>query len=182
MSRKGKMPVVLPKGVEVQVKENVIHVKGPKGTLTETLVPGVSLKIEKDAVSVEVSGTSRQERSFHGLYRALVQNMVTGTATGFEKKLEMQGVGYRAAVQGKNVDLQLGFSHPTPLPIPEGIQVKIEKNTLITISGANKQMVGQFAAEIRAVKPPEPYQGKGVRYDGEYVRRKAGKAAKSAKK
>jgi large subunit ribosomal protein L6 len=182
MSRKGKMPVPLPKGVEVHIKDDVIHVKGPKGILTQALAQGVTLVIENNAVTVHVKDSSRQQRSFHGLYRALVQNMVQGTTAGFEKKLEMQGVGYRAAVQGKDIDLQLGYSHPTKLAIPEGIQVKIEKNTLITVSGANKQVVGQFAAEIRGMKPPEPYQGKGVRYDGEYVRRKAGKAAKSAKK
>lgn len=182
MSRKGKMPVVLPKGVQVQVQDNTVIVKGPKGTLNQALVPGVKLTVDTETVAVEVADDSRELRRFHGLYRALLENMVVGTSTGFEKKLEMIGVGYRAAVQGAVLDLQLGYSHPTQLHIPTGLQVKVEKNTAITITGTDKQAVGQFAAQVRALRSPEPYQGKGVRYVNEYVRRKAGKAAKSAKK
>ncbi len=181
MSRKGRQPIVLPKGVEVKLQGQSITVKGPKGTLSQALISGVSIQVEPGQVLVNVENESREMSKFHGLYRALVNNMVVGTTTGFEKKLEMQGVGYRAAVQGNLLDLQLGFSHPTKLPIPKEIAVKVDKNTLISITGICKQTVGQFAAQVRAMRPPEPYQGKGIRYDGEYVRRKAGKAAKTAK-
>ncbi len=182
MSRKGKAPITLPNGVDVQVKENEIIVKGPKGTLQQALVPGISLSVDSGVITIGIENDDRSLRKFHGLYRALVNNMVLGTTQGFETKLEMIGVGYRAAVQGTILDLQVGNSHPTQLPIPEGISVKVEKNTQISVTGINKQAVGQFAAHIRAHKKPEPYQGKGIRYSGEFVRKKAGKAAKSAKK
>nr|SDA08630.1 50S ribosomal protein L6 [Chlamydiales bacterium PN] len=182
MSRKGKMPVVIPQGVEVKVQNDTIVVKGPKATLEQQLVAGVAIEVGKGEATVTVTGTSKQAGAFHGLYRALLQNMVIGTTQGFEKRLEMIGVGYRAAVQGNVVDLQVGYSHPTQLEIPQGLQVKVEKNTLIIITGADKQAVGEFAATIRAKRPPEPYQGKGIRYAGEYVRRKAGKTSKSGKK
>ncbi len=182
MSRKGKLPIALPKGVEVQVKDDLVVVKGTKATLQQPLVPGIKIEIVDGHAHVSVEGTDRQSGAFHGLYRVLVQNMVIGASQGFEKRLEMVGVGYRAAVQGNMVDLQVGYSHPTQLEIPQGLQVKVEKNTLIIISGSDKQAVGEFAAKIRAKRPPEPYQGKGIRYVNEYVRRKAGKAAKSAKK
>lgn len=182
MSRKGKVPIVLPKGVEVKVQDNKVVVKGPKGTLSQGLVPGVHVAVEAGIAAVTVDGKGRDDRRFHGLYRALLQNMVTGTSSGFEKKLEMVGVGYRAAVQGQILDLQVGTSHDVKLPIPQGIQVKVDKNTEITVTGIDRQVVGQFTAEIRSKKPPEPYQGKGIRGKGEYVRRKAGKAAKTAKK
>lgn len=181
MSRKGKLPVVLPNGVEVNVKDGHVTVKGPKGSLTQKLVPGITFAIESSQVVVGVENESVELNRFHGLYRTLLDNMVTGTTKGFEKILEMIGVGYRAAVQGPLLDLQLGFSHPTKLQIPHGIQVKVDKNTLISITGIDAQVVGQFAAEVRAMRPPEPYQGKGIRYQGEFVRRKAGKAAKTAK-
>ncbi len=181
MSRKGRMPVPLPKGVEVIVAGKSVSVKGPKGTLTQELVSGIILNIEPTQVLVSVEGDGSDSRRFHGLYRALISNMIVGASTGFERRLEMVGVGYRAAVQGNLLDLQIGFSHPTKLPIPQGVQVKVDKNTVITITGTDKQQVGQFAAEVRAMRPPEPYQGKGIRYEGEYVRRKAGKAAKTAK-
>lgn len=182
MSRKGRAPITLPKGVDVQVKENVIVVKGPKGTLQQALVPGVLLSVENSVVTLDVASEDRALRKFHGLYRALVNNMVVGTTEGFETKLEMIGVGYRAAVQGAILDLQVGNSHPTQMTIPAGISVKVDKNTQISVTGINKQAVGQFAAQIRAHKKPEPYQGKGIRYVGEFVRKKAGKAAKTAKK
>ena len=182
MSRKGRAPITLPKGVEVQLKNEVIVVKGPKGTLQQSLVPGVTIAVENSIATVGVSSDARELRKFHGLYRALLNNMVVGTTQGFEKKLEMVGVGYRAAVQGHMLDLQVGNSHPTQLHIPTGITVKVDKNTNISISGIDKQAVGEFAAQIRAMKKPEPYQGKGIRYAGEYVRKKAGKAAKTAKK
>jgi large subunit ribosomal protein L6 len=180
MSRKGKMPITLPKGVEVKVTGDVVSVKGAKGTLTLTLQPGITLKIENGVLHVESKETTREASRMHGLYRSLVENMLVGTATGFEKRLEMVGVGYRAAVQGSMLDLQIGCSHETKLEIPKGLAVKVDKNTNISITGIDRQAVGQFAAQVRAMKPPEPYQGKGIRYEGEYVRKKAGKAAKTA--
>ncbi len=182
MSRLGKLPVALPKGIEVQVKADEIVVKGPKVTLHQKLVPGVKVEVKDGEVHVSVEGEEKREKSLHGLYRALIKNMVLGCSQGFEKRLEMVGVGYRASVQGNLVDLQVGYSHPTQLAIPQGVQVKVDKNTLIIISGSDKQVVGEFAAKIRQKRPPEPYQGKGIRYVDEHVRRKAGKAAKSAKK
>lgn len=178
MSRKGKLPISVPKGVEIKVSGTEVAVKGPKGSLTQTIVPGVNVKVEDDQVIVSLDEQQQDDLAhFHGLYRTLIHNMVIGTSEGFEKKLEMIGVGYRAAVQGDLLDLQLGFSHPTKLPIPKGLTIKVDKNTLITISGFDKHLVGQFAATVRSMRPPEPYQGKGIRYAGEYVRRKAGKAA-----
>lgn len=177
MSRKGKLPIPLPKGVEVKVTDAEVMVKGPKGTMHQPLIPGIQVKVEGGQVLVELEDEESDLNHFHGLYRTLIQNMVTGTVEGFEKRLEMIGVGYRAAVQGHELDLQLGFSHPTKLSIPQGLTVKVDKNTLITISGFDKRLVGQFAANIRSKRPPEPYQGKGIRYVGEYVRKKAGKAA-----
>jgi large subunit ribosomal protein L6 len=177
MSRKGKLPVPIPKGVEVKIHTNEITIKGPKGTLNQKLVPSIQLRHENDTLFVELASGCEQDGNFHGLYRSLIANMVEGTTKGFVKELEMVGVGYRAAVQGHHVDLQIGFSHPTKISIPEGIQVKIEKNTAISISGIDKHSVGHFAAVIRAIRPPEPYQGKGIRYKGEHVRKKAGKTA-----
>lgn len=177
MSRKGKLPISLPKGVEVKIDNNEVTVKGPKGTAHQKLIPAINVKVEDDHILVGLSEGHESEGNFHGLFRTLIQNMVDGTTKGFDRKLEMIGVGYRASVMGHDLDLQVGFSHPTKLPIPQGINVKVEKNTNILINGIDKQAVGQFAASVRAVKPPEPYQGKGIRYEGEYVRKKAGKAA-----
>lgn len=177
MSRKGKQPIAIPKGVEVKIGNKQISIKGPKGTLQHELMPEIQVRVEGSILHVELSPEHQQAGNFHGLYRSLIDNMVQGASHGFERKLEMIGVGYRAAVQGNNLDLQIGFSHPTKLHIPEGVSVKVDKNTTIIISGADKQKIGQFAANVRAVRPPEPYQGKGIRYQGEYVRKKAGKAA-----
>jgi len=177
MSRKGKLPIPLPKGVEVKVTGTELNVKGPKGTLKQELMPAIEVKVEGEEIIVSLTKGHENDGNFHGLYRSIINNMVEGTSKGFERKLEMVGVGYRAAVQGQLLDLQLGFSHPTKLPIPEGVNVKVEKNTNIYISGIDKQKIGQFAATVRAMRPPEPYQGKGIRYEGEYVRKKAGKAA-----
>jgi large subunit ribosomal protein L6 len=177
MSRKGKLPIAIPKGTEVKIAEQQIFVKGPKGSLKQEIVPQVKVRVENDQIHVEMNEEHTDANHFHGLYRTIIDNMVTGTSQGFEKKLEMIGVGYRAAVQGHLLDLQIGLSHPTKLTIPEGLQVKVEKNTSISIVGADKQKIGQFAAQVRAIRPPEPYQGKGIRYAGEYVRKKAGKAA-----
>jgi len=176
MSRKGKSPILLEKGVEIKVNGKQVQVKGPKGSLSLELKEDIEVKVEGSHIVVsaaEKEGISK----FHGLYRTLIQNMVTGTSKGFEKILELVGVGYRAAVKGKALDLQLGYSHPTLINIPEGIEVKVDKNTTIVVSGIDKQKVGSFAAEVRSLRPPEPYQGKGVKYKDEYIRRKAGKAA-----
>jgi large subunit ribosomal protein L6 len=177
MSRKGKLPITIPKGVEVKITDKQITVKGPKGTLQHELVPEVRVNVDKDLIHVELNEAHSDAGNFHGLYRSIIDNMVVGTSQGFEKKLEMIGVGYRAAVQGQLLDLQIGLSHPTKLPIPPGVVVKVDKNTLISIVGVDKQVIGQFAATVRSIRPPEPYQGKGIRYSGEYVRKKAGKAA-----
>jgi len=177
MSRKGKLPILIPKDVEVKVNSGEITVKGPKGSLHGTIFPEIALKVEGNEIHVHLADHAKDCGNIHGLYRSLVQNMVTGTSEGFQVRLEMVGVGYRAAIQGKLLDLQLGFSHPTKLPIPEGVTVTVDKNTVILISGIDKQKIGQFAASIRSKKPPEPYQGKGIRYAGEYVRKKDGKSA-----
>ena len=177
MSRVGKQIIELPKGVEVSFTNGVVTVKGPKGTLTLNILHKINVIVENQTVTVTVDESISDASAFHGLYRSLINNMVIGCFTGYVKKLEMIGVGYRAVVQGDFLDLQLGFSHPTKLPIPKGLTVKIEKNTLIIISGFDKHLVGQFAATIRSKRKPEPYQGKGIRYAGEYVRKKAGKSA-----
>lgn len=176
MSRKGKQPITLPKGVEVKTTNDSVSVKGPKGTLHHNLMRGVEVKIHDSQIEVSVDENAGIG-NFHGLYRAIVNNMVQGVTAGFETRLEMIGVGYRASVQGNLLDIQVGLSHPMKLEIPKDIHIKVEKNTQIIVTGIDKQQVGQLAATIRAVKPPEPYQGKGIRYVGEYVRRKAGKAA-----
>lgn len=181
MSRKGKLPIPLPKGVDVKVDGTNITVKGPKGTLKHDIKKGIEVKVEKEEIIVSLAETHQDQGNFHGLYRTIIANMVDGVTKGFETKLEMIGVGYRAAVQGQLLDLQIGFSHPTKISIPKDVTVKVDKNTQISVTGPDKQMVGQFAATVRAVRPPEPYQGKGIRYVGEYVRKKAGKAAATKK-
>jgi large subunit ribosomal protein L6 len=177
MSRKGKLPIPLPQGVEVKVSNTEVSVRGPKGTLIQRLVPGIQVVVESNQVTVSLAETEEDLANYHGLYRTLINNMIVGTTQGFEKRLEMIGVGYRAAIQGDKLDLQLGVSHPLALPIPQGLTIKVDKNTLIIITGFDKQLVGQFAATVRSLRPPEPYQGKGIRYVGEYVRKKAGKTA-----
>jgi large subunit ribosomal protein L6 len=181
MSRKGKLPIPMPKGVEVKINEKEIAVKGPKGSLKHALVPQIRVTQENNELHVTLVEEHSDEGNFHGLYRTLISNLVIGVSHGFETKLEMIGVGYRASVQGHALDLQVGFSHPTHVKIPDGVTVKVDKNTLISVTGADKQVVGQFAAAVRAIKPPEPYQGKGIRYEGEYVRKKAGKTAAAKK-
>lgn len=182
MSRKGKIPITLPKGVDINLVGEVVTVKGPKGTLVQNVSPVVSLKKEGEMLHVLAEGDGPEVSRLHGLYHALINNMIVGTSVGFEKKLEMVGVGYRAALSGTLLDVQVGYSHPTKLEVPTGLTVKVDKGTVIVVMGMDKQAVGQFAAEIRGIRPPEPYQGKGIRYANEYVRRKAGKAAKTAKK
>ncbi len=175
MSRIGKKPVPLPKGVTASVQGKTVTVKGPKGELKTTLVEEIDASVGEHGVTLTPRKDMERADRMWGLSRTLVNNLVVGVTNGFEQKLEIQGVGYRAAVQGKTLNLQLGFSHDVNYPIPEGISIKAEKPTMLTVSGMDKQLVGQVAAEIRAWRPPEPYKGKGVRYAGEYVRRKEGK-------
>jgi large subunit ribosomal protein L6 len=176
MSRIGKSPIPIPQGVEIKRAGSTVEVKGPKGALFHTIPEGVSIKIEDGVIHVKRKGDAKRERSLHGLSRTLIANMVTGVTAGFEKGLEIVGIGYRAALQGRNLQLSLGYSHPVIYPIPEGIEVEVEKQNKITVKGIDKQKVGQVAAEIRSFRKPEPYKGKGIRYVGEQVRRKAGKA------
>lgn len=178
MSRKARLPIPLPKGVELTFDGKLVTVKGPKGSLMQDVIHGILVKVEDGNILVTQEEGSHERTNFLGLCWALIDNMVRGVSEGYVKKLEMIGVGYRAAVQGTLLDLQIGLSHPTKITIPEGIEVAVEKNTLIQIKGIDKRIVGQFAADIRGKKPPEPYKGKGIRYAGEYVRRKAGKAGK----
>ncbi len=176
MSRIGKRPVPIPSGVTVEIGETEIQVKGPKGTLSGPIPEGIKAKVEDDALVLERPDDSKPARANHGRARALANNMVVGCSEGFTRRLEIEGVGYRADVQGKVLNLLLGFSHPVAMPIPEGLSVSVEQNTKVAIEGADKQVVGQFAADVRALRPPEPYKGKGVRYDDEHIRRKVGKA------
>lgn len=178
MSRLAKKPIVLPKGVELKFAKGTVSVKGPKGELINEIPEGIEIKQENEEVFFSVGEKAKLEKPILGLCRALVNNAVIGVSAGFEKKLQLIGVGYRAALNGNKLDLQLGFSHPCELDIPEGLQVKIDKSTIITITGVDKKLVGHFAATVRSLKPPEPYKGKGIRYENEYVRKKAGKAAK----
>jgi large subunit ribosomal protein L6 len=178
MSRIGKKPISLPTGVEVKVEGNVITVKGAKGSLDFTFNNELSVEIEGTELTVVRPSDSKFHKTIHGTTRALINNMVVGVSEGFKKELKMIGVGYRAAVQGQKVVLQAGYSHPVELDIPAGLAVEVVKNTAITVTGIDKQLLGEFSANIRAVRPPEPYLGKGIRYVDEYVRRKEGKTAK----
>ena len=179
MSRIGKKPVIIPDGVEVKFENNVLTAKGPLGTETVDVRPEISVKIEGNEIVVDVHNhEDRKARALWGLTRTLINNAVEGVKNGFTKKLEIQGVGYRANMEGSNLNLVLGFSHPILITPPEGIKIAVEANTKITVTGSNKQAVGDVAAEIRSKRPPEVYKGKGVRYEGEYVRRKAGKTGK----
>jgi large subunit ribosomal protein L6 len=175
MSRIGKRPVPLPKGVSATVDEQSVRVKGPKGELSVVLANEVEASVGDDGVTVAPREGAERGRQMWGLSRTLVNNLVTGVTQGFTQKLEISGVGYRAAVQGKSLNLQLGFSHDVNYPIPNGIGIVCEKPTMITISGIDKQLVGQVAAEIRGWRPPEPYKGKGIKYAGERILRKEGK-------
>ena len=179
MSRIGSKTIAIPSGVTVEVKESVVHVKGAKATLVYQLLPEVTIEVNGSELKVVRKNDSDESRARHGLTRSLLANMVAGVASGHEKKLEIIGVGYRAQLKGKNLGLTLGFSHPIEFPIPEGIEIlQDEKNkAILTIRGADKHLVGQVAADIRSLRPPEPYKGKGIRYVDEQVRRKPGKAA-----
>jgi large subunit ribosomal protein L6 len=176
MSRIGKTPITLPDKVKVTVADgNQVTVEGPKGKLNWELPKAISLNVEGTKLTVERGSENREVRALHGLSRALVNNMVTGVSAGFRKDLEIQGVGFRAAVKGDKLDLSIGYSHPVLFPIPKEIKVAVTDNTKISIEGIDRQLVGQVAADIRAYYPPEPYKGKGIRYAGEQVRRKEGK-------
>ncbi|MCG3196292.1 MAG: 50S ribosomal protein L6 [Candidatus Omnitrophica bacterium] len=175
MSRIGKLPIKLPKGVDVKIEPGSIEVKGPKGSLSRVVPASVSVRAEDGALHVSRANDERQNRALHGLMRALIANMVKGVSEGFRKNLEIIGVGYRAAVEGKTLRLDLGYSHPIHYPFPAGIDIKVEKNTLVSIEGIDNELVGQTAAEIRRFRKPEPYKGKGVRYAGEIIRLKVGK-------
>jgi large subunit ribosomal protein L6 len=175
MSRIGKKAVTVPKGVTANVEGQTVSAKGPKGQLAVTLVDKVGVSMSDGGIAVEPRDDSKEARAMWGMSRTLVQNVVTGVTEGFEKRLEISGVGYRAQVQGKSLNLALGYSHDVSYPIPEGIQIQTPKPTEVVVSGIDKQKVGQVAAEIRRWRPPEPYKGKGVKYAGEFIFRKEGK-------
>ncbi|MBK6421339.1 MAG: 50S ribosomal protein L6 [Gemmatimonadetes bacterium] len=175
MSRIGKHPVVVPKGVTLTLHGHTLSVKGPKGELTRTFHPEIQIAVQGEQVLVTRPSDEARHKALHGLTRTLVQNMVDGVAKGFLKTLEIQGVGYKAEAKPTGLQLALGFSHPVHYPTPAGIKFTVDNNTIVKIEGPDKELVGQVAAEIRGIRPPEPYKGKGVRYQGETVRRKAGK-------
>lgn len=178
MSRIGKQPVTIPAGVEVKIDGHKVTVKGPKGELVREFNPLMTIKQEGDEVLVTRPDDTREARSLHGLTRTLIHNMVVGVSEGYSKKLELVGVGYRAALKGKNLEMQLGFSHPVVVEPPVNIEFEVPSQTEIIVKGISKEQVGQVAADVRKWRPPEPYKGKGIRYSGEHVRRKLGKAAK----
>ena len=179
MSRIGKLPITVPAGVTVNVDENnLVTVKGPKGTLSQQVNPDITLKQEGNILTLERPTDSKPHKAMHGLYRALVHNMVVGVTDGFTKTLEMVGTGYRASVEGKTLTINIGFSHPVVLEAPEGITYETPNQTTIVVKGSNKQQVGNLAADIRAIRKPEPYLGKGIKYQNEHIRRKEGKTGK----
>lgn len=179
MSRIGKLPVPVPSGVDIKIEDGVIEVKGPKGTLTQKIPAPITIEKNEDGtLQVSRPNDERESRSMHGLTRTLVANMVEGVTKGYEKKLEIVGTGYRVTAKGQDLELALGFSHPIAVKAPEGITFTVEGPTKLTVAGISKQLVGETAANIRKLRKPEPYKGKGVRYKGEQVRRKAGKAGK----
>lgn len=175
MSRIGRKPIEIPAQVKVAVSGRTVKVEGPKGKLSLDMPRSVEAAMDGKALAVRSAGEGREARALHGLTRSLIQNMVLGVTQGYRKKLEIEGVGFKAAVQGKNLNLSLGFSHPILFPIPEGIKISVEENVRIAVDGCDKQQVGEVAASIRRFYPPEPYKGKGVRYAGEKIRRKEGK-------
>lgn len=182
MSRIGKKPIVIPQGVKVESKDGAVLVEGPKGKLSKALTPRVRLEVKDNQVFVRRVADTKLDRCQHGLYRALISNMIKGVTEGYVKQLEIIGVGFKAQVQGKVLNMNLGFSHPVNLAIPEGIIIETPKPTQIIVRGIDKEKVGGVSAEIRAVYPPEPYKGKGIRYVGEHVKKKVGKSQGSAAK
>jgi large subunit ribosomal protein L6 len=182
MSRIGRKPIVIPKDVKVEGKDGSVFVEGPKGKLGRELPVRISLEIKDNQAFVKRISDMAQDKSLQGLIRALIFNMIKGVTEGYVKELEIVGVGYKAGIQGNNLNMQLGFSHPVVFPIPEGIKITTPKQTQIVVSGIDREKVGEVASEIRAVCPPEPYKGKGIRFSGEYVKKKVGKAAQTATK
>ena len=177
MSRVGRKPIPIVAGVKVQKTDHAVKIVGPKGELSATVHPDIAFEIKDNQIFVTRPSDGKEHRSLHGLWRALMANMIQGVTQGYAKKLELVGVGYRAEMKGKKLQLQLGFSHPILFAPPDGIKIETPTQTNITVSGIDKQLVGQVAAKLRSFRPPEPYKGKGMKYEGEYIRRKAGKAA-----
>ena len=177
MSRIGKQPIAVPDGVNVSIETELVSVKGPKGELAERKSREIEVKQEDGQIVVTRPTDRGEHRALHGLTRSLIANMVEGVTNGFEKRLEIQGVGYRAVLKGRDLELALGYSHPVPIKAPDGIEFEVPQPTRIVVRGISKQLVGEVAATIRKQRPPEPYKGKGIRYEGEYVRRKVGKRA-----
>lgn len=177
MSRIGKKPVTIPKNISISQSAGVVKVEGPKGTLSSKLPEGINVLINDGNMTVERNSSERSARSYHGLVRTLIANMVTGVSAGFEKGLDISGVGFRAEVTGSSLKLTVGFSSPVIYNVPKGIEIRVDKQTSIVVSGIDKQLVGRVASEIRAIRKPEPYKGKGIKYVGERIRRKAGKSA-----
>ncbi|WP_409303773.1 50S ribosomal protein L6 [Peribacillus sp. SCS-155] len=178
MSRVGKKPIEIPAGVTVTLNENTVTVKGPKGELTRSFNPDINISIEDNVLTVVRPSDAKEHRALHGTTRAVISNMVEGVSKGFEKSLELIGVGYRASKQGSKLVLNVGYSHPVEIEPEQGLEVEVPSNTKVIVRGANKERVGALAANIRDVRPPEPYKGKGIRYEGEFVRRKEGKTGK----
>ncbi len=177
MSRIGRKPILVPKGVTVTINQGVVNVKGAKGELSFKVHPNIGVELKDGNLSFTRSSDEKENKALHGLWRALVQNMITGVTEGYSKKLEVVGVGYRAEMKGRKLQLLLGYSHPILFGPPEGVKIEAPTQTNIVITGVDKQLVGLVAAKIRSFRPPEPYKGKGIKYEGEYIRRKAGKAA-----
>jgi large subunit ribosomal protein L6 len=177
MSRVGKKPIAIPKGVEIKLEDRTLTVKGPKGSLSRSIHPKVNVQVQDQEVTVTIDGVSKDLKSLHGLHRALIANMVTGVTKGFERGLEIVGVGFKADLSGRTAVLNVGYSHPVSFSLPEGIDAKIEK-TRISLAGIDKELLGLTASKLRDIKRPEPYKGKGIKYAEEYIRRKAGKAGK----
>jgi len=178
MSRIGKKPIVLPAGVKLELKDGVVAVKGPKGALSRPLLEGIEVEITDTVVNLKRASDDKKTRSYHGLMRTLVANMVDGVSKGFEKKLEIIGIGYRSELHGSKLVFFLGYSHPIDFQLPQGISAEVEKQTLVTIKGIDKELVGQISAKIRNLRKPDPYKGKGVKYATEVLRKKAGKTGK----
>jgi large subunit ribosomal protein L6 len=177
MSRIGKKPIPVPSGVKVMVEDHAVSVEGPKGKLSQAIPAGLSVTMDANVMTVERSSEQRTVRALHGLIRSLLANMVHGVKDGFERKLEIVGIGYRAQLQGRNIQLALGYSHPVIFPLPEGVQAEVERQVSITLKGADKALLGQLAAELRSLRKPDPYKGKGIKYAEEHIRRKVGKKA-----
>ena len=181
MSRIGKLPIAIPAGVDVSIEGSTVTVKGPQGTLTRTVHGNMLVKMENNEITVSRPNDEKENRSLHGLTRTLIANMIKGVNVGYKKELEINGIGYRAAMAGTNLEMNIGFSHKVVMAQPEGIKIEVPAPNKIVISGPDKQKVGQFAAEVREKRPPEPYKGKGIKYVDEYIRRKEGKAGKGGK-